>query len=220
MTVEVARWFDGKLARLERQNAPGVWAKDERHALTLDERRYLGGRQDALRDAMAPADAETIRTAVARFILRWPNFPKDDLEARKRTYERELARFPLWAIVEGMQASGGEHAPASPVLGEACEAALRKAEDESVKIGRLLAAQTFHTPTPEERERVGAQFQELADDMKARMDVSHEPELQRDRYRYTNADYERMAEEMARNPVTLPQFSPALRDSLAKRGAA
>lgn len=164
MTVSEGRWFDAKLGRLERHGG-GVWAIDERHALTAPERNWLVERQGALAASFAPADRETIRTAVARFFLRWPNVAKGDADARRETYVRELMAFPLWAVIEGMKAVGGEFLPPSPVVAAACEAAVTRARAEVLRVDRLLNAVTYRVPTQEERdasiERVNALVKEF-----------------------------------------------------------
>lgn len=218
MTVEEGRWFDARLGRLVRQGSP-VWALDERYALTRDERGWLAERRAVLADALAPAPADTIRTAVARFFLRWPNIGRDDAESRRRTYEREISKFPLWAIIEGMQAMGGEFAPASPVLAAACAAALVGPHTEMTRIDRLLNAPTFREPDEAERKRVAERFQRVVDDLKLRQppdDLS--PSQPREKHRLTQADYERVVEDMAANPETLPPLSDALRATLRRDG--
>lgn len=164
MTVAEARWFDAKLTRLE-QHGAGVWAIDEAHALTAPQRGWLEGRAATIAASLAPADRETIRTAVARFFLRWPNVAKGDTDARRETYVRELAAFPMWAIVEGMKSLGGDFLPASPVVAAACQERVTAARGEAIRINRLLSAQTYHVPSQAERdasiERVKALVREF-----------------------------------------------------------
>jgi hypothetical protein len=89
------------------------------------------------------------------------------LHGKLELYAAAVASFPEWAIgdacrrfIEG-RAGDSRYVPSAAQLAQECRDIVQPHHEEHVKIARILTANVYHVPAPEERERVADGFSKL-----------------------------------------------------------
>jgi len=136
------------------------------HSPTLGQREALNSRLLALRASLARSTPEAIGSEVARMFLRFPATAKDQGNSKAiiAVYVDELSSFPLWAVKQGIARAtlGATFAPSAPVIRVECYNAVNLSRLEGVRISKILNAEVYHEPSPEEKARVLAGFAEVS----------------------------------------------------------
>jgi len=169
------------------EEIPGQW----RHRAILDtyapkgaERQVLEARREALNAALTPADPDFIGRSISALKSAFPyrNEDSSDVEKVKRLYIAALQSFPEWAISEACRrflegrVGNRTFAPTPPELAAECRSILVAVHEEAGKIDRILEAQVYRLPSPEQQRRIEEGFAKLRDELLSQAN----PEKRRD----------------------------------------
>lgn len=183
---------------------------------TPSERQSLQDRKRSLEAMMAPGNRVEIGLTISELLSTFPSV-RHDAEAAAQmvaAYTAHAEKFPLWAVREAcaeIVARGSTWPPSAGEIIAAAQGRLTPYRREVLSIDRVLKAQVFHVETESEKARVSEGFDKLREDLALHDDRFHKPGEPHQKYRLTKVDYERMVEEMERNPVVLPPMSNALK---------
>jgi hypothetical protein len=145
---------------------------------SVEQRRTMQARHEDVARALRPVrmneqDRRKAGAAIASMLSAWIFAGRGDPKETVAAFSAHLADLPLFAIENACrQVASGYVAGLSPdfppsaarlhqLAMEAC-AALKQ---EMAQIHEVLTAKAYHEPTPDERERIGAGFQQLASDL-------------------------------------------------------
>lgn len=177
-------------------------------------------RRDQLSSSISSSDPRDVVKRVARLFMRFPStrLPEGQAEAMMAAYAADLSGFPLWAIdaaclavIGGRADVSKSFAPSSIELREACVKAMAPVHVEIAELRKVLDAEIYHEPGPDEKARVQAMFRDLVDELKLNVDPrDHVPKAQRP---LTRAEAEAALERAKENP-SAPAMSDALRARL------
>lgn len=147
------------------------WSISDRRAPVGADLIALRDREKQLRASLEPAPINAIQNAVLRMFLGFPSAANLDAAGTAAAYASALSIYPAWAIGAACGAAvRGElgnpsFAPSVAELAKYAQAKIATVETEARTINRILTADVFHEPSPEESERVAAALRQLATDL-------------------------------------------------------
>lgn len=212
---EVSHKLDWFLNKIE--NHPGgVLAIPDTHAPTQAELDKFNETRNRLNASLKQGDRKQIALRISEMFSAWPSARYDAESFRQMTaaYVAQVETYPLWivdAAAKAMVARGGSFPPSAGDLAGECERQAMPIKRDIGRLDKVLGAQVFHVETESEKARVSEGFDKLREDLALHDDRFHKPGEPHQKYRLTKVDYERMVEEMERNPVVLPPMSNALK---------
>lgn len=188
------------------------------------DRAALQSRRAELGAGLTRSEPRDIVERVARLFMRFPSsrLPDDVAKATLAAYAHDLALFPLWAIdtaflavIAGQADTSKAFAPSSIELRKACEKAMQPVYEELAELTRILNAEVYREPTPDEKARVQALFDDLRDELKMNVDPRDDA-AKAGRRVLTRAEADAALERAKANP-SAPPMSDALRARLGLR---
>lgn len=135
------------------------------------ERKALERRRGELLNALVPVGDRAAVQIIAQLFLGFHGArgSHDETAAQLALFASQVADLPVWAVQSGCGDLLRRNIAWPPSVGQvraACEAACQPHRQELAQIEAVLNADVYHEATPSERERVKAEFQKLADDLK------------------------------------------------------
>lgn len=156
----------------------GRFSISDRRMPVGEVREALDQRRAELASSLGSSDPRAVAKRIARLFARFPSSKVNDanIEATIAIYAGDLAVFPMWAIdaacisvITGQEGSA-TFLPSSIELRKACQRAMYSVHDELSDLERVLDADVYHEPTPEERAKTLADFRVLVDELKLNVD--------------------------------------------------
>lgn len=190
----------------------------------------MTSRRNELVGSLSVSQPQDVVKRLSRLFMRFPStrIAENQIEATMAAYASDLVMYPLWAIdvacrqiIAGLDGGSKAFLPSSTELQAACERAVAPTRLEARQLTRVLNADVYCEPTPEERAKVAAEFQALVQKLKLNMDPRDNAKPSRP---LTRHEAEAALERAKINPVPAPAFSEGLRQHLGlaelEKGAA
>lgn len=130
------------------------------------ERRHLTDRRELLIGCLTPSDFDEVRRRVARLFGYLPAIDanSENAAALVDDFAKLIRAEPLWAIEAACISvlnSGAKFRPSGPEFLALCRREASGAHAELQEVVKVLSADIYRAPDPDERNRVTGEFREL-----------------------------------------------------------
>lgn len=116
-------------------------------------------------ETLKGGDAESIGEMISAMMLGFQrNAAERDAKKTVALYVSQLQVFPNWAVkraCEDALRNGGDFSPTVPSMVKRCQSATLEMRADLVRMRRLLNADVYREPTPEERAVIAKRFKTI-----------------------------------------------------------